>query len=147
MPMDQEIKKEWCERLNSGEYLRSNNGYMCSKPDGVTPRYDPYGVLCEIAEERGIIKSLWRVWDWLPFPVRMYATMAFGQITAWADRLLPEEVRRWCDLSRVVRLEMTQERKLPWDTYVVGAVIPLTLLNDDGIVDWSTLSAMIAEQL
>lgn len=77
----QEIKKEWLRRLRSGEYKQgqdylNRNGRFCC-----------LGVLCDIAEEQGVVTS----------SLVSYYTRGYGE--ELRDGSLPYEVVAWAGLD------------------------------------------------
>ena len=53
--MDREVKAEWVRRLRSGNYVQGRDFLRVKGSDGNPDRYCCLGVLCEIAEEAGVV--------------------------------------------------------------------------------------------
>lgn len=84
MSMDPNIKRLWIEALRSGKY-RQGRGFLHS----LNEEYCCLGVLCALAEERGVSK-------------RSDAIVLGGSVYAYDGRnsTLPSAVRQWAGLDR-----------------------------------------------
>ena len=89
--MNPEIKKEWLRRLRSGEY---DQGTEYLRKEGV--RKDSYcclGVLCEMAEEAGVVKAQPNRWGGTVTYESVYDSFDFSHTE------LPDAVQAWAELD------------------------------------------------
>ena len=108
--MNKEIKKKWLTGLRSGKY-RQGSGSLNNKN-----RFCCLGVLCDLAEQEGIVVSTTKT--------ELYGRRAYGTYTDY----LPDVVMKWAEL----------------DEYnpSVHPGITLSKLNDDNY-DFQTIARVI----
>jgi hypothetical protein len=114
--MHDNIRKQWVDKLRSGEYpqgrqvLRTREGEFCC-----------LGVLCELAVEQKVI----------PEPTLSYGGAYFyhdDKVDDAFDSWLPPSVRKWAGLQ-TDEVKLTKPQRTPQDSLLVTT---LTGMNDKG---------------
>lgn len=120
--MKSDIKAEWLRRLRSGEYAQGKTRLRVTTPEG-EERYCCLGILCEMAVERGVIKSR-------PLAEDEYSGYE-GTVYAYGDgkisqstTILPPEVIIWAGFPHNGSLSPISPWTDPWD---------VAIRNDDGM--------------
>lgn len=124
--MKKEIMEEWVQALRYGNYKQGRD-LLCDKNDN----YCCLGVLCDIAERKGIVES--------HKPAGNYPTQ-FGENRN--DGLLPKEVMEWSGISNedglfTTKFKVTSSAGIPTETNAI------VVMNDSGQYDFNQLADII----
>lgn len=122
--MDQRIKGIWIERLRSGDYPQGRDLLAQYVGDTDEMTFCCLGVLCEIAEEEGVVVSL--VFEGIDCRRKRYLGPGESENGA-CGATLPECVEAWAGLG-------LGDQLIPLPG-AEGGKIALAELNDRGIID------------
>lgn len=124
--MREDIKTEWVRRCKSGT-RKQGTGWLKTVSDDGTVKYCCLGILCEQAEEAGVVKS--RIQNGI---VEFYDP---DDTDDYSGELLPGKVTAWAELDLIN----------PRVDYQ-GDPTPLSSVNDDG-TPFDEIGDLIADQL
>lgn len=121
--MYQEIKVQWVAALRSGLFRQGDGLLKCTEPGGIT-KHCCLGVLCELAEQAGIVRTDHIAID--PDPAYGHTPPVIKTTYDGMGEFLPKSVTTWAGLDVGVWSDT------PGDPCVVddGAYRHLTYLND-----------------